>query len=159
MATLLVTQPGDGSGRFALSELPEWVGEGTCTNPTLPEPTCTFEGYPHTTLSGVYWTGMRSCSARQQAAGTTPGAVEMGGACGAPGFRWPAAGGLLPDGKAALPCGLRLPLGFGGSIAWSLDCTPPAEEPTHPAEGQGQQLAYRCVVPENLLDSIQPEAR
>lgn len=57
IATLLATE--DSAGELSLSELPEWVAEGECDNPTLPGAHCRFASYPPQSvdLTLQCWTG------------------------------------------------------------------------------------------------------
>lgn len=64
LATLLATEGADRSGQIGLSELPEWVAEGDCDNPSLPSANCRFASYPRAPLAlPLSWAALRSCDA------------------------------------------------------------------------------------------------
>lgn len=151
LATLLATEGADGSGEIALSELPEWVADGDCENPSLPGPKCRIATYPPAPLPlRLAWEAVRACEARPLAeAGEHEGVATLGQICIAEAaesatareihaLHSPAVRSCLFAGPSSEPSG------------YELRCTKPPTRP-HPALQREPLAAVRCLLREDSL--------
>jgi hypothetical protein len=126
-------------GRIEFNELPEWIGEGKCSHPTLPETNCRFELRPRTDFARTLpWRNMLSCEL-ERVPGAVSADVALGRSCKVEGGkclverRW---------GKAA------------GRDVWRAACSAVRLEGDYP-KVDADVAMVRCVVP---IDAF-PEAR
>jgi hypothetical protein len=158
LATLLVTQGRDTSGGLWLTELPEWIAEGKCDNPSMLGAKCRITTFPPAPLPlPLAWEALRACTA--EPLGEAPAGrevSELGQDC---------AGTLAtsePPGRdragSTNACLLRDPGPLRG--AYALRCDKPASTP-HAPTARESTAAVRCVVAGSALGHIdeQPRAR
>jgi hypothetical protein len=123
-------------GAIAFDELPEWVGEGTCSHPTLPEADCKFEMKPATRLVRTLpWRTLHACELEPEASGNAP--AWLGRTCSE-----------VSDCRVA-----RTWRGGAGRDVWRARCRPQDIEGDYPMVDREVALV-RCVVPPHAF----PEA-
>ncbi|MCC6874166.1 MAG: hypothetical protein IT378_07640 [Sandaracinaceae bacterium] len=128
MATLIASRR-DEAGTIGLEELPEWVADGPCDNPSLPGAGCLVHRFPIDAEPNIPWARVVACDvvAGTAPAGTRP--VALGGVC-APGA---ACVVRSPSERAAAPA--------------RLACAPPPSAGAVPSALPHGVGAVRCVVP------------
>ncbi len=126
-------------GRVILDELPEWVGEGGCSHPTLPEGDCRFERKPQVDLTRTLpWSDMLSCHFEPEDSAAEAGA-RPGGTCSSE------LGGCVFERKWE---------GGDGRDVWRARCQVGVFEGDYP-KVDAEMAMVRCVVPADAF----PEAR
>lgn len=124
-------------GALAFDELPEWIGEGGCSHPTLPEADCRFEMRPATKLVRTLpWRTLQSCELEPDT--TADSATPLGRSC-----------------PAGSDCRVERKWREGaGRDVWSARCSDRAIEGDYPMVEHDVALV-RCVAPPSAF----PEAR
>lgn len=134
LATLVASDTADGATRLA--DLREWTADGTCTNPSLPGPTCIFARHPPAGGSASFdWATLRSCT-------VTPADPEARGLL--------ALGDTCRHGGA--DCMLASPLVSPGAAPRALvvHCASLEAPSVHPA-ARPDVAGARCVLPRDAL--------
>lgn len=82
LVTLIATQASEQSTALSLSELPEWVSEGACDNPSKPGSDCRLASYPTAPLAlPLAWNQLRTCEAVPVAASEEQPSCLLGAEC------------------------------------------------------------------------------
>jgi hypothetical protein len=152
LATLSVVESA-GTTHFEFREVPEWVTEKGCDQPSILEAECGAGVAPATLSTRSDRARVRSCDLELEREPERLPAVALGEYCPAAAFRWETASTLLP-------CSVRPPLGGLGPVTaprtFRITCQAPrAEVAVHPEAEAVELAAVRCIVPESLLDGAE----
>ena len=144
MSSALVTESNE-IGGYRLQEVPEWVTEIACDQPTLLAPECGVRGFPSDATPTIPWELVTQCEPTPLAALDARAIIGIGGEC--PASR--KEGAALRD----LPCVVRGPAADTRGrrdAAISLACRPRAPAPERLSGLAPDVAAFRCVIPEWL---------
>ena len=135
---------GPESSRLSVDELPEWVTENPCSQPTVLPAECGIGVFPSGASPAVVETDTLSCVAT---AGT-PGqpAIELGERCAAD--DWLATAKLSPR-PTLLPCALRGSRTLEPAL-YSVACEAPTVA-RRPPLAESLVAGFRCVLPDLAL--------
>jgi hypothetical protein len=153
LATVAVAQSSGTPVHFDYAEIPEWVTEQPCDQPSVLGTACGAGVAPVGSVTRVDWAGIRACSADLLVPGDPLPLVGLAESCPAGDFRWgPTSGQGTP-----LPCGVHGPAMRNTGVSahhFRLTCQAPGGEARpHPVDEAALVAAIRCVVPERLLDA------
>jgi hypothetical protein len=134
LATLLVTQGSPAKREMWLSELPEWVTEGNCDNPSTPGTTCSIASFPPAPLSlPLAWSSLRACKAFPLGNVSAKSELsELGKDCT-----------NNSDDRTESECLLRSP--GAAQTSYAIRCAP-ATSAVHAPSPRESVAAVRCVV-------------
>ena len=144
MSSVLVTESNE-IGGYRLQEVPEWVTEIACDQPTILAPECGVRGFPSDATPTIPWELVTPCEPTPLAALDARAIIGIGGEC--PASR--KEGAALRD----LPCVVRGPAADTRGrrdAAISLVCHPRAPAPERLSGLAPDVAAFRCVIPEWL---------
>lgn len=144
LSSALVTESQDVGG-YRLQELPEWVTETACEQPTVLGPECGVRGFPSDATATIAWDRVTKCEVKPLAALDGRALIGIGGDCAI--SRTAAEGGLLRD----VPCAVRGPAADPRGrrdAAVALACHPREPAPARLSGLATDVAAFRCVIAE-----------